>query len=119
MNQLSSRRVAEREINKEQLRTWAINQIPEERIDLITIVTDKTEEEIINHVTTCLEHLCRWYNDPTAYIGKFVRYLLLNDFTSTVGMADSVNTRLLDVYATFIYQYLPGDYKEKAKKRFR
>lgn len=118
MEKITSNQIAKGELEKDQIQAWVTENIPEERIYLITTVTDKTEKEVIYHVTTCIHHLVLWYNEPKAYIGKFLRYMLLNRFTDTIRMADSTNKRLLDVYATFLYQYMPSDYKQKAKDLF-
>ena len=75
--------------------------------------TLRAEEK--KHVLHCLMSLCRWYNEGMRP-GHFLEAVLKNDFMAAVGRADSTNIKILPIYAKFLYNLMPVDYAEKAKK---
>ena len=72
-------------------------------------------EEEIDHITKCLSHLAKWYQEDYP-IGDFLRAVLKNNLSDACGLADDTNKRVLHIYPMFLYNNLPNDYKEKAKK---
>ena len=68
----------------------------------------------VDHVAMCLHHIWQWYHENLP-VGGFVSAVLRNDFCAACGRADDTNKRALPLYAMFVYNYLPADYREKAK----
>lgn len=64
-----------------------------------------------------LSDIQRWYWEDLP-IGHFLTALLENDLMETVGRADEVNVKVLSLYAKFLYNMMPMDYKVKAKRDF-
>jgi len=89
-----------------------------ERIKEVSNYIDENEEEILNHVSKICHKILKWYNGRMVYLGDFLQYLLLDEFVNVAGMADKTNKRLLDVYASFLYNIVPINYQSKAEKDF-
>lgn len=76
-----------------------------------------TSEKELNHVAMCLHHIYQWYNDDLP-IGHFLTAVLKNDFMEICGQADDANRKVLPLYAKFLYNIVPADYRTKAKRWF-
>jgi len=76
--------------------------------------------EEVEHVAHCLRLIVDWYFDrlPHYDLDPFILAVLRNDFSDACGQADNTNARVLPVYAKFLYNNLPLDYKTKAGKQF-
>jgi len=81
-------------------------------------------DEDKRHVVNGLLSIVNWYNkqeelgDKTpahGFLGSFLEGVVKNDFIKAVTNADPVNFRCLAVYARFIFNIMPKDYREKAK----
>ena len=74
---------------------------------------DLKEQE---HLIAQLSTIVQWYNDPTeTSLGHFLTAVVKNDFVNAVSRADKTNIRCLIIFAQFLYNYLPLDYKQKAE----
>jgi len=71
-------------------------------------------EEDLNHIAMCMHHIYLWYwkDQP---LGHFLTAVVKNNFTQACGSADSTNKLALPMYATFLYNIAPADYRMKAK----
>ena len=71
-------------------------------------------ERDLEHVAKCMWHIYFWYWKDFP-IGHFLTAVLKNDFVEACGRADSVNQLLLPMYALFLYNHVPIDYRVKAR----
>ena len=90
-------------MTKEEIREWVEGELEYEGL---------LPEDTLNHLTMCLEHITFWYNKGYP-IGSFLTAVLQNDFMRATCLADDINRKYLYVYAKFIYDRLPADYKER------
>jgi len=69
--------------------------------------------EDLDHVSMCMEHIHKWYfeNYP---LGDFLTAVVRNDFMYACLKADMVNQKALYLYAMFMANKIPGDYRSKA-----
>ena len=74
--------------------------------------------EDVAHVVLCLRDIVLWYNGslPGYDLDPFMVAVVKNDFVRACGKADDVNGRVLPLYAKFLYNNLPGDWRERAEK---
>jgi len=79
--------------------------------------TKDLSEKELDHVARCLHHLYLWYKENFP-VGHFLTNVLRNDFMAACGSADSTNSRVLPIYAKFLYNCAPMDWRSKAKERF-
>ena len=72
-------------------------------------------EKDLEHAAECMWHIYLWYwkNLP---VGHFLTAVLENDFIEACCRADSTNKMLLPMYALFLYNHVPIDYREKINK---
>jgi len=68
----------------------------------------------LDHIAVCMDHIHQWYYEDYP-IGRFLTAVVRNDFTEACFQADSVNKRALYLYAMFLANKLPIDYRRKAK----
>jgi len=87
----------------EQIRAWV--RVQSEAKDF--------NDEQIEHVTYNIHHMCQWYEGKPASFGHFLTAVLSNDFVKAVNRADLTNRAALPIYARFLYNEFPADYKEK------
>lgn len=71
-------------------------------------------EEEIDHITTCLSHIVKWYFEDRPVEG-FLSAVLRNNLSEACECADDTNRKVLFTYVQFLYNNLPGDYAMKAK----
>jgi len=76
-----------------------------------------TSEEV-DHITMCLYRISRWYFEDYP-LGDFLRAVVKNDFTGACLRADSINQKVLHVYAMFCMNHIGHDYQDKANGRGR
>ena len=67
----------------------------------------------LDHIAMCLHHIYRWYHEGYP-IGDFLTSVVRNDFTEACLRADDVNRRALYLYALFLANKIPFDYRDKA-----
>lgn len=94
-------------LSQEDVKAWLVEQ---------TEIKDLGDEEL-NHVAMCLHHLYLWHKEDLP-VGHFLSAVLKNDFMEACGRADNTNKKVLPIYAMFLYNYAPIDYKTKAKEQF-
>lgn len=70
------------------------------------------------HVVLCLRDIVLWYGGglPGYELDPFMVAVVKNDFTMACAQADDINKKVLPLYAKFLFNNLPGDWREKAKK---
>lgn len=69
--------------------------------------------EELDHVAMCLHHIYRWYHEGYP-IGDFLTSIVQNDFSEACFHADDINKKALYLYALFLANKIPFDYREKA-----
>ena len=74
-------------------------------------------EDDITHITSILYNIVLWYYDQPSGLGGFAGHIIKNDFRKAVLNADTTNLRAIRVYASFMYNMMPGDYMQKAEER--
>jgi len=67
----------------------------------------------LNHIAMCLDHIYRWYHESYP-IGDFLTAVVRNDFCESCYHADNVNRKALYLYAIFLENKIPFDYRKKA-----
>lgn len=93
-----------------QIREWLERELPEK-----TREERNMKEEDLNEIERLLKDLNDWYYDPVhTSLGHFLTYVVKNDFVNASCQADSTNVKALDVYARFVYNRLPKDWRSKA-----
>ncbi len=72
-------------------------------------------EKDLDHIAMCMHHIYQAYHDmvPKHGLGHFLTAVIKNDFMEACGTADKTNSLVLPLYATFLYNCTPGDYREK------
>jgi len=76
-----------------------------------------TDDEI-DHIGMCLHHIYRWYHDGYP-IGDFLTSVVRNDFSEACFRADDINRKALYLYALFLANKIPFDYRDKALGKIR
>jgi len=71
------------------------------------------DQEEIEHISMCMEHIYRWYFEDYP-IGDFLTAIVRNDFCEACFHADGMNRKALYLYALFLANKLPFDWREKA-----
>jgi len=71
--------------------------------------------EETSHVANCLTAIFKWYHEGYEP-GHFLSSVLRNNFMSACTSADSTNSKVLPLYAKFLYNCVPGDYVTKIKR---
>ena len=67
----------------------------------------------IDHISMCLDHLTKWYYKDHP-IEDFLTAVVKNDFSEACFQADDTNRKALYLYALFLANKLPGDWRIKA-----
>lgn len=70
----------------------------------------------IDHIAMCMEHIYLWYHRDYP-IGDFLTAVVRNDFSEACFQADGINRRGLYLYALFLTNKIPLDYRKKANKQ--
>jgi len=67
----------------------------------------------LDHIAMCMHHIYKWYRE--AYpLGDFLTAVVRNDFSEACFQADDANRKALYLYALFLSNKLPLDYRKKA-----
>lgn len=74
--------------------------------------TDFSSEDF-DHIAMCLHHIYLWYFEAHP-IGGFLTAIVRNDFNEACFRADDINRKALYLYALFLANKIPLDYKRKA-----
>lgn len=94
-------------MNREDIEKWvkqnADGLMPEIPID----------QEEIEHISMCMEHIQKWYFEDYP-IGHFLTAVVRNDFCEACFHADDANRKALYLYALFLANKMPFDYRKKA-----
>ena len=69
--------------------------------------------EDLGHIAMCLEHILLWYYKGYP-LGNFLTAVVRNDFLDACFRADDVNRKALYLYALFLANQIPADYRRKA-----
>jgi len=72
-------------------------------------------DEEIEHVADCLESLELWYYHDQLP-GDFLTAVVSNDLMEAFGCADDTNFKYLYLYATYLHNNMPADWREKGKQ---
>ena len=99
------RKWVEGTLTQEEVKAWAKQQSETRDLD----------EKELDHVAMCLHHLFLWHRKDYP-IGHFLMAVVENDFMLACGRADSTNSRVLPIYAKFLFNCAPGNWREKAKQ---
>ena len=67
----------------------------------------------LDHIAMCMHHIYKWYHKDYP-IGVFLTAVVRNDFTEACFQADDINRTALYLYALFLANKLPMDYRKKA-----
>ena len=95
-------------MNEADIKHW----VGQNAVGLMT-ETDFTLKEI-DHIAMCMHYIYRWYHDGYP-LGDFLTAVVQNDFCKACIKADNTNRKALYLYALFLANKIPGDYREKAK----
>jgi len=93
-------------MSREEVIHWALNEHETKGISV----------EDFDHIVHCLHDICLWYDEGRP-LGDFLTAVLKNNFMEARGRADDVNGKVLHLYAKFIYNNLPMDYKQRIRSR--
>lgn len=66
-----------------------------------------------DHIAMCMYHIDRWYHEGYP-IGDFLTAVVRNEFSEACIRADDTNRKVLYLYALFLANKLPHDYRKKA-----
>ncbi len=94
-------------MDKTEIRSWVEDNtglMPEERF---------TSDDL-DHIALCMDHIRLWYYEDYP-IEDFLAAVVRNDFSGACFQADDVNKRALYLYALFLANKLPADYRQKAR----
>lgn len=70
----------------------------------------------LDHIAMCMHHIYRWYYEGYS-IGDFLTAVVRNDFNNACFLADDVNRKALYLYALFLANKIPLDYKRKGQEK--
>ena len=74
--------------------------------------TQFTDDEL-SHIAMCMQHIYLWYHAGYP-IGDFLTAVVRNDFTEACFQADDTNRKAFYLYALFLANKIPGDWRQKA-----
>lgn len=74
--------------------------------------TELASEEL-DHIAKCIHHICKWYYEGYP-IGNFLTAVVRNNFSEACFQADGTNRKALYLYALFLANKIPLDYRTKA-----
>jgi len=95
-------------MNKEQIRLW----VEQNAKGLMSQIPLDAKE--IDHIAYCMEHIDRWYHEGYP-VGDFLSAVVKDNFSEACFQADDINRKALYLYALFMANKIPGDYRKKAK----
>lgn len=72
----------------------------------------------IDHIAMCMHHIFEWYHKDFP-IEDFLTAVVRNDFSEACFQADNINRKALYLYALFLANKLPLDYRQKASGKRR
>jgi len=75
----------------------------------------RIDSEELDHVAMCLHHIYRWYSEGYP-LGGFLTSVVRNNFCEACLRADDINRKVLYLYALFLANHIPYDYKTKHLK---
>ena len=83
-------------------------------------VENNAEGQLLDydHIAMCLEHIQRWYYEGYP-LGHFLTAVVRNDLCEACFRADDINVRALKLYALFLSNHLPYDWREKANPKIK
>jgi len=73
------------------------------------------DDDDFKNILRCLHDLASWYWEQNIVLGHFLTYVVKNDFVRASTQADSSNVKALDVFARFVYNRLPSDWRQKGQ----
>lgn len=98
---------------------WVGETLTEEAIRAyldLNLPTDNITHGNLSHIAECCHHLYLWSMGGYPVLGSFLSAILENDLMAAVAAADDINRTALWVYAQFIYNVAPGNWKEMPKR---
>ena len=95
----------------------SIGQWVSDNASALMPTTDFTPSEL-DHIVMCMDHIYRWCQEEYP-IGDFLAAVVRNDFSEACFLADDTNRKALYLYALFLANKVPFDYKAKAMKETR
>jgi len=93
----------------EEIEEWLRTELTPDKREKRNI-TDEDMQQILR----CLHSIAKWYWTGEEVLGHFLTYVVQNDFIKASTQADGSNVKALDVYARFLYNRLPSDWRLKA-----
>lgn len=72
----------------------------------------------LDHIAMCMHHIYRWYHEGYP-IGDFLTAVVRDEFSSACFRADGTNKKALYLYALFLANKIPYDYRLKARGKSR
>uniref|UniRef100_A0A6M3LNZ9 Uncharacterized protein n=1 Tax=viral metagenome TaxID=1070528 RepID=A0A6M3LNZ9_9ZZZZ len=96
-------------MNESDIRKWVEDNAKYNEI-LLRLTSDE-----LDHIAMCMHHIYRWCEEDYP-IGGFLTAVVRNDFTETCFKADDVNRKALYLYALFLANKIPFDYRKKAEE---
>ena len=97
-------------LEQRDIKTWLLQQTHIKELMKADLLTDKD----VDHVANCIHHIYGWYHGKQN-LGHFLTAIVENNLMEACGRADTANTLCLPIYAMYLYNYAPDDYKQKAK----
>jgi len=95
-------------MNESDIRQWV-----EQNAEGLMPETQFTLGEL-DHIAMCMHHIYRWYHEDYP-IGDFLTAVVRNDLCEACYKADDMNRKALYLYALFLANKLPFDYREKSR----
>ena len=94
-------------MTKEEIREW-VEQNAEALMPDVPFEPDE-----LDHISTCMHYIYLWYHEDFP-IGRFLSAVVKNDFCEAAFQADNINQKALYLYALFLANKIPLDYRMKA-----
>jgi len=79
--------------------------------NLNRVPTTLADEEV-SHIVDCLEAIQQWY-DLDWPLGHFLTAVVRDRFVDACCLADDTNSKALILYALYVHNKLPANYKDK------
>lgn len=95
-------------MNQSDIRQW-VEANAKGLMPMIPLTLDE-----LDHLAMCMHHISKWYYKDYP-IGVFLTAVVRNDFTEACFQADDINRKALYLYALFLANKLPMDYRKKAQ----
>jgi len=76
-------------------------------------------EDNLTHIAKCMHSIYLAYHNiiPPTGLGHFLTAIIQNDLAEACRRADRTNRLVLPLYAMFLYNCVPIDYREKMRGR--